>query len=657
MATFTMTEAAPFDVVAYLASKGLQGKSSAGNEVAFPCFFDCAEPPASRKRKLYINAEGGWFYCFRCGAKGGPERLRRHFGDAASAPLSTSVLARVRAVLEAAADFAAERLAGNDELLLELLRDRGLSAQTIIDRRLGHAGGGWSLAGEERDLDILKAAGLVHTSGEREGEDFFYDHLTIPYIELGAVVQLRGKALGGRARGRYMMGPGQRARMFNVDSLHGAEEVILTEGEFDAMRLAEVLASSQDERLQRMAVVGLPGVQALPEDFEARLRDMRLVYTGFDPDDAGRAGAKRVQDLLGPRVRVLELPDEAPKCDWTEFLLPTPIDVDEQYWRAKHPHGGHTAEDVAAMLSDAAGRRLWAVSDAFHEWRSIKNAGAGLQTGWAGLDAVLKPGIMPGQLLVLLAKTGTGKTNWLVNLAYQLRHLPLLFVSMEMTKAEVYERMQRVYFFHHPDARHPDVVKALANVMICEENRLNERDLGALLDEYEIETGVRPRALLLDYLGYFARGMRGGSPYEKTTNAAMTLKAVAKAHRIAVFAPHQVRRVARPGKPVDMEDARDSGAVEETSDFLLSIYRPEEAAQGNPSGAPSGRVQMEILKSRHGGAGRVFSLQFDPLSLVLVDADAPEAKTAARHCHDYWRGIHWDDLRAQQTQPKQLEAV
>jgi len=44
----------------------------------------------------------------------------------------------------------------------------------------------------------------------------------------------------------------------------------------------------------------------------------------------------------------------------------------------------------------------------------------------------------------------------------------------------------------------------------------------------------------------------------------MSLKAIAKSRRVGVISPAQVNRVAKEGKPIDMDDARDSGAVEET---------------------------------------------------------------------------------------------
>ena len=69
------------DWAAYLASKGFHGRPSTGNEVAYPCFFDCNEPSDSRKRKLYVNAESGLYSCKVCISEGNGVTLMKHFGD------------------------------------------------------------------------------------------------------------------------------------------------------------------------------------------------------------------------------------------------------------------------------------------------------------------------------------------------------------------------------------------------------------------------------------------------------------------------------------------------------------------------------------------------------------------------------------------------
>jgi hypothetical protein len=137
----------------------------------------------------------------------------------------------------------------------------------------------------------------------------------------------------------------------------------------------------------------------------------------------------------------------------------------------------------------------------------------------------------------------------------------------------------------------------------------------------------------------------------------MQLKAEAKAGRYVIISPSQVNRGAKEGKPLDLDDARDGGTVEETADFLFALFRPDEALAAESfvsNQPPSGKAKLSILKSRHGGKGKVFSFQMDLLTLAIVDDSGPLAKKAAEHCYLAWRGHTWEDLRARETAPVQL---
>jgi hypothetical protein len=70
------------------------------------------------------------------------------------------------------------------------------------------------------------------------------------------VVQIRGKLWDGNGP-KYVTAAGDEVRLFNMDSLEGADDVIITEGEYDAMVLAQHLATSPVDRARRTSVVGL----------------------------------------------------------------------------------------------------------------------------------------------------------------------------------------------------------------------------------------------------------------------------------------------------------------------------------------------------------------------------------------------------------------
>jgi archaellum biogenesis ATPase FlaH len=653
---------AEFDVIAYLAGKGLRGRAaSGGREMVFPCFFDCQEPVDSKKRKLYISADEGFYHCKVCGVSGGTYMLQQHFGDEPRTGTNDDPFTR-RRILDSATELGQSMLINNDDVMLYLLTERGLSAETIIERKIGFIAGSWSLVGTLPagiSAEQVRNTGLVHREGPRAGSDFFYRHILIPFISRGHVIQIRGRAWGEVKGGKYLTGPGDPPRAFNADSLDGAEEVIITEGEFDAMILAQTLADAPEARLRKIAVIGLSGTSALPQDFDALLSDVKRVYVGFDSDGPGTKAADVIKERIGARARVLLLPyEDGRKCDWSEYLLSDVPPEGHSKWKYDHPYAGHGWRDIHRLLSNASGKRVFSIAEAGEAFRAYRQTHSGVKTGYRELDAVLHPGLLPGQVVVFLAKTGAGKTVFLCNLAYQMRSQKVLFVSLEMTREEVYDRMRRIYLFHHPDQNEVQAEEALANVFVCDENRLGERDLAILIAEFRVEAESPPDVVMVDYLGYYARGAKGNTPYEKATNAVMQLKAEAKAGRFVIIAPSQVNRLAKEGKRIDLDDARDSGAVEETADFLLALYRPDDAvlSEGVINNAqPTGRVMLSVLKSRHGGKGRELKLQMDLLTLAVVADDTGLARRARAHNDMAWRGLTWEEMRRRETAPVQRE--
>lgn len=628
-----------FDAVDYLATKGIHGKPTTGAEVIYPCLW-CTKP------KLYLNTGTGMYHCHVCQASGGSTLLQRHFGDDPHRPDATP-LPRRAAVLEAAARAGERMLTQDDPAMLYLLgQGRWLPAEVVVARRLGYVGtrtlsGGLPI-GEFAQADI-DSAGITWRAGPQAGTDFFRNVILIPYIEDGKIVQLRGKS---RIDGRYYTAQGETARLYNADALKGADEVVIVEGEFDAMILADLLASSPEPKVRQIAVVGLPGVGSVPSDFDELLAGAKRIHLGTDPDEAGRRGANKLADRLGARARVPDWPAELlTQAQGDGYALK---DIDWTLWIGRY---GATWADVLVMLRQSS--RLSSMAVAGSRFRN-RPAASGLKLGYAELDAWIHPGMQAGQLMIPLAKTGVGKTLFLCNVVYNLRGRRVLFVSLEMMQEELYEQLARIYRFYKPYANDAEVEFSMADLRICDENRLNEADFAALIAEYTESVGAPPELVMVDYLGYYARGMKGSSSYEKTSNAVMMLKAEAKKHRVAVIAPHQVNRMGKSGKPLEADDARDSGVVEETADFLLGLYKPDDALDINTASMPSGRLRLELLKSRRGNKGKATTLQMGLLSLVIIDAVNPLAKQAEQENWANFSGMTYPQYLAQRTAPVQL---
>lgn len=619
------------DYESYLASKGYSPRRQ-GAELSVPCFFDCNEPSDSSKRKLSVNRKKGIYQCWVCGVRGGPRALLSHFGDTFSEENpGTSVNERQR-VLEEATTTAQNMLQQSEDVQAYLRGPvRGLTDEEIRKHRIGYVSPGWAL------LDAPETRNLAEEYGLQPGNKL-EGRIVIPYIELGRVVQLRGKD----PEGKYNTLAGDKARAYNLDSLHDkSKPVIVVEGEFDAIKLQSLMGKDAQ-------VIALPGANTIPDDLPLRMSGYRRVFVGFDGDPAGDAGAKRFIEKFPHAVR-LEWPDswmnrildmglEAADLDWTNAIL-----------------AGLTKAEVQGLLREAAPRRLVTVQEAAA--RANVKQDPGIRTGFKELDTWLSPGILPGQLMVPLAKTGVGKSLLLCNIANYNRDVPTLFVTLEMTAEETYARLAKIHRFFNPRSTDEDVYEAFKNLVICDENRMNEHQFGDLLLEFEDTLGVPAGLVFVDYLGYYARGVNGGSSYEKTSNAVMQLKGMAKEHRVAMIAPHQVSRTAKPGRPLDIDNARDSGVVEETADFLVSIYRPDDAITGTDDDAdrpqPTGRLRIDVLKSRHGNAGRSTLLQMGLLSLAIVDQGSQLESLARTECERSWQGTTYESWLRERSRPVQ----
>lgn len=577
------------EVLDYLASKNLFPKTQHGTEAQFHCFF-CDEAHNKRGR-LYVNLDeslepGGLYHCKICGSKGNLYTLKRHFGD----PVRDNEVSRDNhyLILQAAARYYHESL---DEEQLVYLKGRGLTVDTIQRQMLGYCDGTW-IKGRHClfDLDEVVAAGVARSDGSERLQGL----VTIPYIVNGNVVQIRGKD----PRGKYVTLPGDKARLFNLDATSQTDDQILVcEGEFDCMMATQA----------GFQAVGVAGAQNWQDRWSEYFAKIRRVYTLFDNDEAGRAGALKISVQLGPKVRIVNLAD-----------IESPDKFDLSDWF----NAGHTPDDLHALVRSQFSTLLVTVDDAYVEWLEQQHTDP-VSFGFADLDLALKGGMRPGQIAVPLAKTGVGKTLTLLNIFHRvLEQDPkkcILFISLEQTKFEWLERARLIYQFYHPHAEVGDVLDFFRpRFLICEQNRLNEEQFLICLDDFKDQMGRMPDLVAIDYLGYWTHSFKG-EPYQRVSAGIMTLKAIAKEQRIAVITPHQVGRAsAESGKSFGAEAARDSGVVEETADFVFAMWSKSVRDLNLRPLYRKSEIHLRIAKSRHGGKDREFKFLYAPLSQALV---------------------------------------
>jgi hypothetical protein len=599
------------DVISYLESKGFAPKHASGSNVNIPCMF-CGEDPGKRGR-LYISLgppeeEAGLFFCHLCGTKGNIVTLKRFFGDPIEHQEEEDSAVR-SLILEEAARYYHECL--TIEALKWLKHERGLTRETIIEHKIGWADG--NLYRHLRDQGFatrdIKNTGLIHED-RINGTlvDFLRGVVTIPYHSAGNVVMIRGKEIGGK----YLTPPGQKTRLYNSDCTWGAEETVVTEGELDSLVVSQL----------GFASVGVPGANTWQNNWDDYFIDAKRVYLVFDNDEAGKTGAAKVQSRLGHKARVVEMPEAEPghpKNDPSE-------------WIGKQ---GHSRNEFVDLLKSSFGALLISVDAAYDEWKLVQGL-PGLKFGYPLLDEVLTPGLLPNQVAVLLAKTNVGKTimllNMFQNVCMEQPDARILFVSLEQTRGDWFERALRIFAFHNMDL--VDFEKETVEywrdrLMIVDKNRVTEEQLVTCIDDYEHLTGAKPDLVAVDYLGYWSASFDGKDRYHQVSNAIMSLKAVSKEKMVPIITPHQVNRIAEFGKEPELDAARDSGAVEETADLAMMMWSPDNM-KGKPAEEFEYEIHIKIGKTRSGGKGSLIKFQFAPVSLAIVPNTSPLAKLAKR---------------------------
>lgn len=155
---------------------------------------------------------------------------------------------------------------------------------------------------KEFPFEWLLARGLSESTIEKYllGWDEKRRAIVIPYLNaLGDVRRIRYRNFEGDTK--YIWGEGEKgAHLFHVKATR-KPELWMTEGEFDAMLLAQIGLPS----------VAVPGSKLFKPEWKYLFAYCKKLTVVFDPDEAGVEGAQRIAAILGPIVgdfRMVKLP-------------------------------------------------------------------------------------------------------------------------------------------------------------------------------------------------------------------------------------------------------------------------------------------------------------------------------------------------------------
>lgn len=270
----------------------------------------------------------------------------------------------------------------------------------------------------------------------------------------------------------------------------------------------------------------------------------------------------------------------------------------------------------------------------------------GVATGIPRLDYMTGGGFKPGQLIILAARPGIGKTALALQWAFRMAEKsgPVAFWMLEMSEEEVWNRiagrragvpsfkiangmMDKSEWQKVQDARediqgYPLLLNDQAEITVPEIRIQYDR---ALAQMGEIKAGF------VDYLQLLTSPKDGNKNKSEATRVgelSRSLKLMAKDRGVPLIVLSQLNREVEKrsnGKP-QLSDLRDSGSIEQDADMVIFLHRKTLDPKDNTA-------ELIVAKHRNGPTG-VITLETDMTTYDFKEKTRetnPEPPPVARH--------------------------
>ena len=246
-----------------------------------------------------------------------------------------------------------------------------------------------------------------------------------------------------------------------------------------------------------------------------------------------------------------------------------------------------------------------------------KAAASGTPTGFSALDRTLV-GLGEGDLVIVGARPGMGKTSFCMNLATNIAKSTKKNVcvsSLEMSAEQLASRMLSSEALVDSYAiRSGELTSEQYKQLADAAAELSESNI--LIDDTTGITVTRMKAKLrrvknlglvvVDYLQLMqGEGRRTDNRVLEVGDISRGLKILAKELKIPVICCAQLSRgpESRTDKRPMLSDLRDSGAIEQDADIILFLYRDEDYKEPGPG--EQSVAECIVSKNRHGSTGTV----------------------------------------------------
>jgi replicative DNA helicase len=522
-----------------------------------------------------------------------------------------------------------------------------VNSETGLATCHSQCGRGWDMISLEMELtradfpkakaEVFRIVGRPEIPWDERDVEATYDYRD----ELGElcyqVVRKVGKHFMQRrpeGPGRWVWGLGGIAPLpFNLQAIQKAQFVAIVEGEKDAMNLSRL---------------GLPAScnSGGAGNFKPELVHW---FTGKDVaifpdyDEAGRKHAVAVAQLLhnsAKSVKIVEIPDLPLKGDVSDFIqrggsldqlnaLYTKASEWSPTWDfvSQVPHENEKYVRTLEQEIEAAGglNEFWNLS----KW-------TGLPTPFPKLNWILGGGMRPGEVYVIGANQGAGKTSLALQFALEAmgRGVACLIFSMEMGHREVFQRLVSIEakadlsVFRDRQRRGEDTREqrlelakatgAIASRKLWVSTKPAITPQSIIAETTRLAKRTPIELVVVDHMQLCGAEQGTRNEYEKFTAISRAMKHTAVELNAPLLLVSQTSRSNSREKrsELDVADLRGSGAIEEDAAAVFLLY--EDPADAETARSINNGIRytkgpldtwLKIGKNRYGEQGRCLRLR------------------------------------------------
>ena len=261
------------------------------------------------------------------------------------------------------------------------------------------------------------------------------------------------------------------------------------------------------------------------------------------------------------------------------------------------------------------------------DYVTLKSNRKAISTGYQLLDKQFDGGIGKGELAVVMAPTGGGKSQFLVNIAKGalMQGKVVVYVSLELSQKQIAARAGALLSSHKINSlqeKKDQVIAAIKHFYSKTNSKLiikqyPTKSIGistvrAYLNKLKA-TGIIPNMLIIDYIDLLKPGRSSKEKRNELEQLYESVRQLAGTQNIPIWSATQTNRSGIEAQIIGVGAVSESFGKMFVCDQVLSISRTTDDKI-------AGTGKLHIIKNRSGQQGQTFSMLIDTSrSLFLIE--------------------------------------